>query len=232
MVEMLLISNSYSYKKEYLDHCIPEIKSISEDITEILFIPYALSNNDAYFQKVKQRLAEVNLNVISIHQQRKKRDAILNSKAIFVGGGNTFLLLKKMYDEKLLDPIRKSVGQGSVYIGTSAGIVIAGPTIKTTNDMPIVFPPSFDALHLLNFHINAHYFDTDPDCKVMMETRFQRIKEFQEQNKSIVLGLREDSLLRINERSMIVKGKLGCKIFPIEGDPYDVNCNSDLSYLL
>jgi dipeptidase E len=232
MLKMLLISNSYSYNKGYLDHCLSDIKLFSENTKEITFVPYALNNKEEYFQLVKNRLAEIDLTVVSIHRQKNKKDVILNSKAIFVGGGNTFLLLKTLYDEGLLGSIREAVNENTVYIGTSAGIVIAGPSIKTTNDMPIVFPPTFDALHLVNFHINAHYVDAHPGDKMMIETRDRRIKEFQEQNKSIVLGLREDTLLHINNNSMIVKGKSGCKIFPVNGKPYDVIRDSDLSFLL
>jgi len=152
--------------------------------------------------------------------------AVAETDPIFIGGGNTFRLLKTLYDQFLLGPIRQRVAEGMLYIGSSAGSNVAGPTIKTTNDMPIVQPPSFDALGLVSFQLNPHYLDPDPNSKHMGETREKRIQEFLEENDTPVLGLREGAIARCENGSTILKGSTGARIFrkgqaPMEALPGD-----------
>jgi dipeptidase E len=151
---------------------------------------------------------------------------VAETQAIFIGGGNTFRLLKTLYDQSLLDPIRQRVREGLPYIGSSAGSNVAGPTIKTTNDMPIVQPPSFDALALVSFQLNPHYLDPDPNSKHMGETREKRIMEFLEENDTPVLALREGAIARCEHAGIVLKGSSGARIFrrgqePVETQPGD-----------
>ncbi len=149
----------------------------------------------------------------SVHTAADPAQAVNETDAIFIGGGNTFRLLKALYDFDLLDPIRERVAAGMPYIGSSAGSNVAGPTIKTTNDMPIVQPPSFDALGLVSFQINPHYLDPDPNSKHMGETREERILQFLEENDTPVVGLREGAILRIENGETILRGSTGARIF-------------------
>ena len=145
----------------------------------------------------------------SIHIAANPAQAVKDTDAIFIGGGNTFRLLKTLYDFDLLGPIRERVADGMPYIGSSAGSNVAAPTIKTTNDMPIVQPPSFDALGLVSFQINPHYLDPDPNSKHMGETREERIRQFLEENDTPVVGLREGAMLRIENGETILRGSTG-----------------------
>ena len=162
----------------------------------------------------------------SVHNATDPVQAVAATEAVFIGGGNTFRLLKALYDQSLLDPIRQRFAEGMPYIGSSAGSNIAGPTIKTTNDMPIVQPPSFEALRLVSFQINPHYLDADPNSKHMGETREKRIQEFLEENDTPVLGLREGAIARCENGKVVLKGSTGARIFrrglePIETLPGD-----------
>jgi dipeptidase E len=158
----------------------------------------------------------------SIHNAANPKDAIEETDAVFIGGGNTFRLLKALYDFDLLGPIRERVQNGMPYIGSSAGSNVAAPTIRTTNDMPIVEPPSFDALGLVSFQINPHYIDPDPNSKHMGETREERIVQFLEENDTPVVGLREGAMLRIEHGEIILRGSTGARIFRKESEPVEI----------
>ena len=162
MSRVLLISNSTLFGSGYLDHAETEIRDFLGDAKRVLFIPFALYDRDAYAETARARFEKMGYELTSIHNALDRFQAIAETEAIFTGGGNTFRLLKTLYDQYLLGPIRQRVAEGMPYIGSSAGSNIAGPTIRTTNDMPIVQPPSFDALSLVSFQINPHYLDTDP----------------------------------------------------------------------
>ena len=200
MSRVLLISNSTLFGSGYLDHAETEIRDFLGNAKRVLFIPFALYDRDAYTETARARFEKMGYELTSIHNPLDRFQAIAETEAIFTGGGNTFRLLKTLYDQYLLGPIRQRVAEGMPYIGSSAGSNIAGPTIRTTNDMPIVQPPSFDALSLVSFQINPHYLDPDPNSKHMGETREKRIAEFLEENDTPVLALREGAMAR-NERA-------------------------------
>ena len=224
---LLLISNSTLFGSGFLDHAEAEIRDFLGQVGRVLFVPFALHDQDGYAAKVTERLALMGYAVKSVHAVRDRQRAISNAEAIFIGGGNTFRLLKSLYDFELLDVIRNRVDEGMLYMGSSAGSNVAGPTIRTTNDMPIVEPPSLDALGLVSFQINPHYLDPDPSSKHMGETREERILQFLEENETPVVGLREGAMLRIEQRTTLLKGSTGARIFrrghpPVEVEPGQV----------
>src|ERR1044071_6363497 len=188
---VLLISNSTLYGSGYLDHAEAEIRSFLGDAKRVLFVPFALFDRDKYAATAQERFQKMGYELESVHTASDPAHAVNQTDAVFIGGGNTFRLLKALYDFNLLDPIRERVEAGMPYIGSSAGSNVAGPTIKTTNDMPIVEPPSFNALGLVSFQLNPHYLDTDPKTTHMGETREERLLQFLEDNDTPVVALRE-----------------------------------------
>jgi dipeptidase E len=221
---LLLISNSTLYGSGYLDHAESEIRDFLGDVGRVLFVPFALYDRDAYSALARERFKAMGYNLESAHEVKDARQAADDAEAIFIGGGNTFRLLKALYDFDLLLPIRRKVEQGMLYIGSSAGSNVACPTIKTTNDMPIVEPPSFDALGLVSFQINPHFLDPDPNSTHKGETREERINQFLEENDVPVVGLREGAMLRVKGNAIVLKGTSGARIFrrglePVETDP-------------
>ena len=174
----------------------------------------------------QKRLEGMGYELESIHSADDPRQAVNNAESIFVGGGNTFRLLKALYDADVLQPIRQRVEEGTPYVGSSAGSNVAGPTIKTTKDMPIVQPPSFDAVGLVPFQISPHYLDPDPNSTHMGETQEERIRQFLEENDTPVFALREGAIVRVEKGTMILKGSSGARIFrkgfePVETLPGD-----------
>ena len=210
---VLLISNSTLFGSGYLDHAESEIRSFLGDAKRVLFVPYALFDRDKYAANARQRFQKMGYELTSVHTAANPVTAIGETDAVFIGGGNTFRLLKALYDFDLIEAIRKRVSNGMPYIGSSAGSNVAAPTIKTTNDMPIVQPPSFDALGLVSFQINPHYLDPDPNSKHMGETREARLVQFLEENDTPVVGLREGAMLRIENGETILRGSTGARIF-------------------
>jgi dipeptidase E len=221
-MHILLISNSTLYGSGYLDHAEDEIRSFLGDIKRVLFVPYALFDRDTYAATAQKRFQKMGYDLTSIHTATNPVQAVKDTDAIFIGGGNTFRLLKTLYDFDLLGPIRERVADGMRYIGSSAGSNVAAPTIKTTNDMPIVQPPSFDALGLVSFQINPHYLDPDPNSKHMGETREERIRQFLEENDTPVVGLREGAMLRIENGETILRGSTGARIFRKGVEPIEL----------
>lgn len=215
-----------------MDHAEEEIRNFLGDIKEILFIPYALQNHVGYAQKVRERFEKMGVALRSIHEMKDARASIKETKAFFVGGGNTFCLLDELQRQHLLEPIREQIQNGACYLGASAGINITCPTIRTTNDMPIVQPGSFAALGLIPFQINPHYLDPDTNSKHMGETREQRIREFHERNETPVLGLREGAWLRIEGKQAKVAGLAGARLFRKGQDPREFQSGESLDFLL
>src|SRR6266404_5919570 len=195
---VLLISNSTLHGSGYLDHVEKEIRDfLGAGTQKVLFVPYALYDRDAYEVTARERFQRMGYELTSVHRATNPIQAVEHTDAVFIGGGNTFRLLKALYDFDLLDVIRERVSQGMPYVGSSAGSNVAGPTIKTTKDMPIVQPPSFDALGLVHFQISPHFQDPDPNSKHMGETQQERILQFLEENDTPVAGLREGAMVRI-----------------------------------
>ncbi len=211
---LLLISNSTLYGSGYLDHAEPEIRDfLGKSTSRVLFVPYALYDHAAYANTAGDRFRKMGYELTSIHTATDPRRAVLEAETIFIGGGNTFRLLLNLYRSDLLATIRRRVEEGMPYIGSSAGSVVAAPTIRTTNDMPIVQPPSFIALALVPFQINAHYLDPDPKSTHQGETREKRLLQFLEENDTAVVGLREGAMVRVEHGSSILKGPSGARIF-------------------
>jgi|SRR5687767_3701230 len=225
-MQLLLISNSTLYGSGYLDHAESEIRDFLGDVKRVLFVPFALYDRDGYAATAQERFAKMGYELSSIHTAPDPVQAVEETDALFIGGGNTFRLLKALYDFALLDPIRRRVADGMPYIGSSAGSNVAAPTIKTTNDMPIVQPPSFDALNLVWFQINPHYLDPDKNSTHMGETREQRLLQFLEEDSTPVAALREGAILRLENGVTMLKGFSGARIFrkglePVETLPGD-----------
>lgn len=230
---ILLISNSTLYGSGFLDHAEQEISNFLGKGGRVLFVPFALHDHDAYAEKVRTRLNAMGYELVSLHEAPNKPQAVKDAATIFIGGGNTFRLLKALYEFEIVDIIREKVKAGMPYIGSSAGSNVAGPTIKTTNDMPIVEPPSFEALNLVSFQINPHYLDPDPDSKHMGETREERIVQFLEENDTPVVGLREGAMIRVEAGAAILKGSAGARIFQKGREPIEVKCGTRLNdYLI
>jgi len=228
---VLLISNSTLHGSGYLDHAESEIRSFLGDAKRVLFVPYALFDRDKYAANARQRFQKMGYELTSVHTAANPVTALSETDAVFIGGGNTFRLLKALYEFDLIEAIRKRVSNGMPYIGSSAGSNVAAPTIKTTNDMPIVQPPSFNALGLVTFQINPHYLDPDPNSKHMGETREERIIQFLEENDTPVVGLREGAMLRIENGETILRGSTGARIFRKGVEPVEISPGARLDHL-
>jgi dipeptidase E len=231
-MKILLISTSTIYGGNYLDHVEDEIRRVLSGAQRVLFFPFALHDRDAYAAKAKERFAAMGFSLQSAHNAANPEKAVAETDAFFVGGGNTFRLLKALQDLDLIEPIQRKVQSGTPYIGSSAGSNVAGPTIKTTNDMPIVQPRSFDSLGLVPFQINPHYVDPDPNSQHMGETREERLEQFLEENDTPVVGLREGAWLSVENNSMILKGLAGARIFRRGQKPVETIPISDISKLV
>ena len=210
---ILLVSSSTVYGRGYLDHVEQEIKAFLGEAKRILFFPYALYDRDGYAAQVRARFVNMGYLLESVHHAADPLKAVENSDAFFVGGGNTFRLLKALQDLDLLDAISRKVKSGALYIGSSAGSNVAGPTIKTTKDMPIVQPRSFESLGLVPFQISPHFQDPDPNSTHMGETQEERIFQFLEENETPVVGIRENAWLLCENGAVTLKGENGARIF-------------------
>ena len=231
-MKLLLISSSTVHGSGYLDHCAEEIRNFLGQLERILFVPFALKDREAYTARAAERLGQMGYAVDGLHRERDPQGAVARAEAIFVGGGNTFRLLDALYRQDLLQPIRERVLAGAPYVGSSAGSNVACVTIKTTNDMPIVYPPSLDALNLVPFNINPHYLDPNPDSTHMGETRDTRIREFHEENDPAVVGLREEAMLRIEGPRVMLKGTRGARVFVKGEEPRELPPGARLDFLL
>jgi len=216
MKKLLIASTSTVHGKGYLEYILPQLSDFFKGIHEILFIPYARPSgltHDEYTSRAQQGFEKINIKIRGIHEFKNAIDAVNNAKAIFVGGGNTFLLVQQLYQQKLISSIKNVVENGIPYFGTSAGSVITGVTMQNTNDMPIIYPPSFNTLGFLNFNLNCHYIDPDTNSTHMGETRETRINEYHTINKTPVLGLREGSWLKVEGNKVILKGAINARLF-------------------
>jgi dipeptidase E len=234
-MRLLLISNSTNPGEPYLNYPKNNIKKfLGDKPLKVLFLPYAAVtfSFDVYEEKVAERFREIGHEIISIHHFTDPIAAIQNASAIVVGGGNTWKLLKMIRDNNLIDIVRAKVLEGIPYIGWSAGSNVACPTIKTTNDMPVVEPDSFAAFNLIPFQINPHYLDANPAGHAG-ETREQRIEEFIEANPGIfVAGLREGTMMLCENNKITLWGNKNIRIFRKGGKPVELGTKDDLSFLL
>ncbi len=213
---LLLVSSSRCHPHGYLDHCEREVCRLFEGLEEILFIPFARPSgqtHDEYTAVARERFATMNLNLRGIHEFPDPRSAVESAQGIFTGGGNTFVLLRDLYELRLVDPLRERIVSGLPYLGTSAGSNIAGLTIGTSNDMPIVFPPSFEAIGAVPFNLNPHYPIAPPDPTHKGETRDDRLHEFHRFNDQLVVALHEDGMLQIEGDSIELIGERNALLF-------------------
>ena len=210
---LLLVSNSTIHGGAYLGHVLAPLKAILSGVSRALFVPYALRDHDGYLAKARPVFASLGVRLDSAHEAADPANAARRAEAVFVGGGNTFRLLKAMQVTGLVEAIRERCRAGMPYVGSSAGSNVAAPTIRTTNDMPIVQPNSFDALDLVPFQINPHYLDPDPSSTHMGETREERLVQYLEENETPVVGLREGAWLRVAGGSVVLEGTTGARVF-------------------
>lgn len=234
MKNVIIASTSTVHGSGYLDYILEELEVFFKNASNILFIPYARPNGIShtdYTQKVAEAFAKINKTVKGINEFENPIEAVNQAQAIFIGGGNTFVLTYQLYKNNLIEPLQKAIKNGTPYLGTSAGSNVCGLTIKTTNDMPIVYPPSFNALAIVPFNINPHYLDPDSNSTHMGETRETRINEFHHFNTQPVIGLREGSWLRVNGHSVILKGPLKARIFEYNKPPYEIETGTELKGL-
>ena len=225
MKRLLIASTSTVHGSGYLEYLLPTLKTFFTDVKTILFIPYArpggISYND-YTLIARKAFLKINIDVKGIHEFKNPINAIKNAEGIFTGGGNTFELTNQLYKNDVLSILKKVVDNGTPYLGTSAGSNICGVTMMNTNDMPIVYPPSFKTLALIPFNINAHYLDPIMGSTHMGETRETRIKEYHVFNKTAVLGLREGSWLEVLGDKIVLKGKLTARLFQQNEKPVEL----------
>lgn len=234
MTKAIIASTSTLHGGDYLGYLLPILETHFACCKSILFIPYAspagISHYD-YTSKVKIVFAKINIDVSGIHEFENPSEAIQNSDAIFVGGGNTFLLVSQLYENNLMTVLSEVIKSGKPYLGCSAGSNITGVSMQTTNDMPIIYPPSFDTLGIITFNLNPHYLDPDVNSKHMGETRETRIKEFHAFNATAVLGLREGSWLEVSGNKITLKGTLSARLFRKNLIPEEIETESDLSFI-
>ena len=224
-MNIILASTSTLFGGNYLEYLKDDIQELYNGISEIIFIPFARPSgisHDDYTEKARSFFSQINIVVKGLHEFEDPIQAINEGKAFFTGGGNTFLLVKTLHEKGLMSVLKTNVEDGKPYLGCSAGSNIGGLNMKTTNDMPIVYPPSFECMGLVPFNINPHYLDPNPDLKHNGETRETRIKEFLTQNDTKVIGLREGNWIRRIGDQITVEGKENTRIFEKNQEPYEV----------
>ncbi|KGO88792.1 dipeptidase PepE [Flavobacterium suncheonense] len=234
MKKIIIASTSTLHGGSYLDYLLPALSVHFNHVKKLLFIPFARPSgitHDEYTRKVSEAFAQIGITVQGIHESDNPIEALENAEAIFTGGGNTFLLVSQLYKTGLMETLEKVVKNGTPYLGTSAGSNICGLTMGTTNDMPIVYPPSFNTLGFVPFNINPHYLDPIEGSTHMGETRETRINEFHHFNPQPVLGLREGSWLEVSGNKITLKGNLPARLFRKNQAPVELEPETDLSDL-
>ena len=232
-VNLFLLSSSSVFGMSYMEHAMDALKEFLGDERIVHFVPYALANYDGYTASLQERLAPSGITVRGVYTFASPRQAIEEARVLYVGGGNSFRLLKTLQQHDLLTIVRQRVTDGTLrYMGSSAGSNMACPSLRTTNDMPIVQPRSFEAFGLIPFQINPHYLDADVNSTHMGETRERRIQEFLEENDVPVLGMREGSWLRRNGDTLRLGGVTGARLFTRNADRQECAQGADLSWLL
>jgi dipeptidase E len=234
MKNILIASTSTLANENYLEYLLPELQLHFQNCNTILFIPYARPggiSHQEYTAMVGLAFAKINKKVIGIHEFKDAALAVKNAKGIFTGGGNTFVLVSQLYKNNVIEILSEVIKNGTPYLGTSAGSNICGLTMQTTNDMPIVYPPSFKTLGLIPFNLNPHYLDPDTSSKHMGETRETRIKEYHAFNAVPVLGLREGSWIDVKGESITLKGDLTARLFRQNQVPEELETGTELNFI-
>jgi dipeptidase E len=231
MKNLIIASTSTLHGGDYLEYLLPVLENHFANCQTIIFIPYARPGgitHDAYTETVKKAFSKINKKVVGLHTFENPEEALSTAQGIFTGGGNTFLLVTQLYQNNSMEALSKAIAKGIPYLGTSAGSNITGISMQTTNDMPIVYPPSFATLGVLPFNLNPHYLDPETQSKHMGETRETRIKEFHAFNDIPVLGLREGSWLEVNGNNIILKGTLTARWFTQNQEAIELEPESSL----
>jgi dipeptidase E len=234
MKNLIIASTSTLHEGDYLDYLLPTLERHFDNCKTILFIPYARPggiSHDDYTNKVQVAFSKIGKKTVGLHTFENPLEAIQKAEGIFTGGGNTFLLVTQLYKINGIAVLAEVIENGTPYLGTSAGSNITGISMQTTNDMPIVYPPSFRTLGAIPFNLNPHYLDADLQSKHMGETRETRIKEYHAFNETPVLGLREGSWLDVKGTDIILKGTLTARLFRQNQNPVELNPGSDLSFI-
>lgn len=232
MKKLIVASTSTVHGSGYLAYILPTLTNFFKEASTILFIPYARASGktyDEYTEIARKAFATIDKKVVGIHEFDNPKEAVQQAEAIFTGGGNTFELVNQLYKNDILSDLTTAVENGIPYLGTSAGSNICGVTMMNTNDMPIVYPPSFKTLGFIPFNINAHYLDPNPDSTHMGETRETRIKEYHVFNETPVLGLREGSWLEVNGDSIILRGIYTARLFKQGKEAEELATNTEVS---
>jgi len=230
-MNVLLASTSTLFGEEYLAYLKSEIITLFNGIDEIIFIPFARPSgisHEAYTQNAASFFSEINIKVKGFHEFDDKISAIQNGKGFFTGGGNTFLLVKTLHELDLMNILKENIEKGKPYLGCSAGSNIGGIDMRTTNDMPIVYPSTFECMGLVPFNLNPHYLDPQPQLKHNGETSETRILEFLTQNNTKVVGLREGNWIRKIGNSITVEGTQLTRVFEQGKAPYEIIAGSSL----
>jgi len=234
MKNCIIASTSTIHGSGYLQYILPQLEKLFQNTDEVLFIPYAQPGGiscDEYTQKAQEAFSKIGKKLVGLHIFSDQKEALTQAQGLFTGGGNTFRLVNALYQNDIMEALRKVILNGTPYLGTSAGSNICGVTMQTTNDMPIVYPPSFKTLGILPFNLNPHYLDPDTNSTHMGETRETRIKEFHSMNALPVVGLREGSWLEVKGSAIFLKGTLSARIFEQNKTPYEAETNTELSLL-
>ena len=234
MKKMLLASTSTIYGQKYLEYLHDEIKNLFSGCKKILFVPYARPSGIShleYTEKAKNVFKILNLEIID-YTNEDLRESLEKCDGIFAGGGNTFLLLNKLYQYSLIDILKNKINSGIPYLGTSAGSNICGMTIGTTNDMPIVHVKSLEALGIIDFNINPHYLDPIDGFEHMGESKETRINEFHKFNDQFVIGLREGSYLQVEGDDIYLKGLKHAVIFKKENEKFEIESGFNLKNII
>lgn len=234
MKKLIIASTSTLHGGGYLEYLLPALKAHFNGCKSLLFVPYArpggISHNE-YTEKAASFFAQLGITVNGLHEYSDTKKAVEEAEAIFTGGGNTFLLVSKLYETGAMAAIKAAINRGTPYLGTSAGSNICGLTMQTTNDMPIIYPPGFDTLGAVPFNLNPHYLDPVEGSTHMGETRETRIKEFHQFNPQPVLGLREGSWLEVDGSTVILRGDLTARLFEQGKAAVEIETGADLSHI-
>ncbi|HFK5519212.1 dipeptidase PepE [Elizabethkingia anophelis] len=232
-MNILLASTSTLFGGQYLEYIREEIIKLFNGADEIIFVPFARPggiSHDEYTYKARSFFSTINIKVKGLHEFDNPVKALNEAKGYFTGGGNTFLLVKTLHEQGLLSVLKQNVESGKPYMGASAGSNIGGLNMRTTNDMPIVYPPSFECMGLVPFNLNPHYLGPNPELHHNGETRETRILEFLTQNDTPVVGLREGNWIRRIGDKITTEGSELTRIFERGKEPYEIEAGSELKF--